>query len=71
MFCPIALPPVVACVCCSQNCFGLCGPPVGNPKLFGRFSPQPHDAQSFVNAAQAAMSEARPRSDMMVQRMSR
>ena len=57
------LPP--PCCCCSNrtspcdNCFGLCGPPTGNPKIFSPFSPQPKDAVAFVAAIQQAMTTAR------------
>ena len=44
------------CPCCCQanritmvdNCFDLCGPVSGNPKLFYPFSPQPKDPKAFV-----------------------
>jgi hypothetical protein len=52
--------------CCSSNrtsgcdnCFGLCGPPQGNPKIFSPFSPQPKDPVAFVAAVQLAMSTAK------------
>jgi len=57
------LPP--PCCCCSNrtsacdNCFNLCGPVVGNPKIFFPFSPQPKNASAFVAAAQQAMQIAR------------
>ena len=47
--------------CCSNritqwdNCFNLCGSPVGNPKIFVWFAPQPKDANRFVKAAQTAV----------------
>ena len=42
-----------------DNCFNLCGPVVGNPKIFFPFSPQPKNASAFVAAAQQAMQIAR------------
>lgn len=53
------------CCCCSNrtsdcdNCFGLCGPPTGNPKVHLPFSPQPKDAVAFVAATQLAMNTVR------------
>jgi len=49
------------CCCCSNrvsgcdNCCGLCGPVTGNPKIYGLFSPQPKNADAFVQAAKMAM----------------
>jgi len=49
------------CCCCSNrtsacdNCFGLCGPPTGNPKVHLPFYPQPMEPAQFVKAAQLAM----------------
>jgi hypothetical protein len=49
------------CCCCSNrvgacnNCFGLCGPVTGNPKIYGGFGPQPKDKAAFVAAANAMM----------------
>ena len=57
------LPP--PCCCCSNrasvcdNCFGMCGPPTGNPKIHFPFSPQPKDAVASVTAIQEAMTTAR------------
>jgi len=40
---------------CCDNCGNLCGPPSGNPKIFGTFLPQPKDASEFVKIAQQVM----------------
>jgi len=58
-----AMPP--PCCCCSNrtsncdNCFGFCGPPTGNPKIHYSFSPQPKNADAFVEAAKKAITSAR------------
>jgi hypothetical protein len=40
---------------CWNNCCGFCGPLNGNPQVFSGFSPQPKDAQAFVDVAQSVM----------------
>lgn len=42
-------------VTCINNCCGFCGPITGNPQIYSGFSPQPKDAQAFVDAAQSLM----------------
>jgi len=49
------------CCCCSNrvgpcdNCCGLYGRVTGNPKIFGRFAPQPKNAEAFVFAFKQAL----------------
>ena len=32
-----------------DNCFGLCGPPTGDPKIYEFLALQPKNAQAFVD----------------------
>ena len=51
----------IPCCCCvnrtgpCDNCFNLCGPVIGNPKVFSPFFLQPTNPETFVAIAQLLM----------------